>query len=60
MEEHLKVLDEIVKAPLKIIVKFNIKKIIGAPGWFSRLSGRLRLRSRSRGLRVRAPRRALG
>ena len=32
----------------------------GAPGWLSRLSVRLQLRSRSRGPSVRAPRRALG
>ena len=36
------------------------RKIWGAPEWLSRLSVRLRLRSRSRGPRVRAPRRALG
>ena len=33
--------------------------IVGALGWLSRLSGRLQLRSRSRGSWVRAPRRAL-
>ena len=32
---------------------------LGAPGWLSRLSIRLRLRSQSRGMWVRAPRRAL-
>ena len=32
----------------------------GAPGWLRQLSVRLRLRSRSRSPRVRAPRRALG
>ena len=35
----------------------NIK--VGAPGWLSRLGVRLQLRSRSRGMWVRAPRRAL-
>ena len=36
-----------------------IFKILGAPGWLSRLSVRLRLRSSSHGSWVRAPRRAL-
>ena len=38
----------------------NLYVPFGAPGWLSRLSVRLRLRSRSRGPWVRAPRRALG
>ena len=42
------------------ITQFKIAQSIGLPGWLSRLSGWLRLRSRSHGLWVRAPRRALG
>ena len=38
----------------------QLKKKTGAPGWLSQLSVRLQLRSRSHGLWVRAPRRALG
>ena len=36
-----------------------IRKRLGAPGWLSRFSVRLRLRSRSHGSWIRAPRRAL-
>ena len=44
------------QALTRVITHQNLT--FGAPGWLSRLSGRLRLRSRSRGPWVRAPRRA--
>ena len=43
---------------LKRFCKFKMISNHGAPGGLSRLSARLRLRSRSHGSRVRAPRRA--
>ena len=47
--------------PCSCSVSLSLSKMnkCGAPGWLSRLSGRLRLRSWSHGLWVRAPRRAL-
>ena len=40
-------------------VMFKVLSVLGAPGWLSRLSVPLQLRSRCCGLWVRAPRRAL-